>query len=111
MLYHINMAEEKQILDMEEKNIFAALCYVGVLVLVPMLVRKDDPFVNWHIRQGLVVLGVLIVSLLASAWIEVIGNVLFLTVMIVDIIALVQALMGKSWKIPLLGTLASKFRI
>ena len=105
------MAEEKPILDMEEKNLFAALCYVGVLVLVPLLVRREDPFINWHIRQGLVVLGVLIISLLASAWIQAVGNLLFLGVMIVDIIALVQALMGKSWKIPWLGDLAGKFRI
>jgi uncharacterized membrane protein len=106
------MAEEqKPVLDIDEKNIFAALCYVGVLILVPWLVRKEDPFVNWHIRQGLLVLAVLILSLIASAWIAVVGNLVFLLVMLVDVIALVQALMGKSWKIPLLGNLASRFRI
>lgn len=105
------MAEEKPVIDVEEKNIFAALCYVGVLVLVPLLLRKEDRFVNWHIRQGLVVLGMIILSLLATAWIAPVGNLLFLLVMIVDVIALVQALLGKSWKIPLLGRLASSFRI
>lgn len=105
------MPDDKQILDIEEKNIFAALCYIGVLVLVPLLMKKDDPYVNWHIKQGLVVLAIIIVSLVASAWIERVGNLLFLVTMIVNIIALVQALMGRQWKIPLIGTLATKFKI
>jgi len=95
----------------EEKNVYAALCYVGVLVLVPLLVKKDDPLVNWHIRQGLVVLGGIVLSLLATAWVERLGSLLFLLFMTVDIIALVQALLGRSWKIPLVGEVASKFKI
>lgn len=105
------MPDDKKLIDVEEKNIFAALCYVGVLVFVPILIKKDDPYVNWHIRQGLVVLAIIIVSLIASVWIERVGNLLFLVIMIIDIIALVQALLGRKWKIPLIGDVANKFKI
>jgi fumarate reductase subunit D len=105
------MPDTQQLFDVEEKNIYAALCYVGVLVFVPLILKKDDPYVNWHIRQGLVVLGVIILSLIASAWLEAVGNILFLVIMIVNIIALVQALLGKTWKIPFIGDVVDKFKI
>lgn len=105
------MPDDKKIIDVEEKNIFAALCYVGVLVFVPLLMKKEDPYVNWHIRQGFVVLVIIIISLIASAWVERVGNLLFLLIMVVDIIALVQALLGKMWKIPIIGEIATKFKV
>jgi len=105
------MVEEKPVVDIEENNLYAALCYVGVLVFVPILVKKNDKFVNFHIRQGLVILGVIIVSLIAAAWVEVVGNLLFLVIMLVDIFALVQALLGKTWRIPVIGDIADSFKL
>ena len=94
-----------------ENMLFAALSYVGVLVLVPLLMRKDDPFVRFHAKQGLVVLGGFVVALLAARWIPIVGSVLFLLLLIVDVIALVQALLGRWWKIPIIGMIAERFRI
>ena len=105
------MGDDKQIVDVEEKNIYAVLCYIGILIVVPLLVKKDDPYVNWHIKQGIVVLAIIIGSLIASAWIERLGNLMFLLILIVDLIAAVQALMGRRWKIPLIGDIANKFNI
>lgn len=96
---------------LDERRLMAALSYVGVLVFVPLLVSKDDPFVRWHVQQGLVVLAGLVLALVAAAWVAVVGNVLFLVLMVVDIIALVQALLGRRWRIPGIGQLAEKFWI
>ena len=103
------MVNEKQIVDIEEKNIYAVLCYIGILIVVPLIVKKNDPYVNWHIRQGLVVLTIIVFSLIASAWMERTGNLMFLLIITVDLIAAVQALIGRRWKIPLLGDIANKF--
>jgi uncharacterized membrane protein len=105
------MPDDKKVVDIEEKNILAALCYVGVLVFVPLLVRKNDPYVNWHIKQGLVVLVVIFVALFVSTWAERAGNLLFVIIMIVDIVALIQALLGRKWKIPLIGDVANRFKV
>lgn len=96
---------------LDERRLMAALSYVGVLVLVPLLVRRDDPFVRWHAQQGLVLLGGLILAVVAAAWVAVVGNVLFLLLLMADVIALVQALLGRRWRIPGIGHLAEKFRI
>jgi len=38
----------------QESNLIAILSYFGLLFLIPMLVVKDDPFVQFHAKQGLV---------------------------------------------------------
>lgn len=94
-----------------ENMLFAALSYVGVLVLIPLLLRRDDPYVSFHAKQGLVMLIGFAIALLAARWAPVVGNVLFLILLLVDVVALVQALLGRWWKIPLLGQVADMFRI
>lgn len=94
-----------------ERGLMAALSYVGVLVLVPLLLRRDNPFVVFHAKQGLVVLLGFIVSLLAAQWIAVVGSTLFLVLLVLDVIALVQALLGRRWRIPGISYLADRFQI
>ena len=99
------------VVDIDERRIMASLAYLGVLVLVPLIMRKNDPQINWHVKQGLVILAGLILALVASAWSPRVGNALFFLLLIVDIVALVQALVGRRWRIPVIGSLADRFRI
>ena len=103
--------DQSEIVDIDESKLLAALSYVGVLVLVPLLVRRDDAFVRWHAKQGLVLLIGMVMALLAVVWVPVIGNVLFLVLLVVSVIGLVQALLGRRWKIPIIGQVADSFRI
>jgi uncharacterized membrane protein len=106
------MAERgDEVVDIDERRIMASLAYLGVLVFVPLIMRRDDPFITWHVKQGLVILGGLILALLAALWSPRLGNALFLLLLVVDIVALVQTLVGRRWKIPVIGNLAEKFRI
>lgn len=111
------MAEEGQnplndLTGLEKNRLIAALSYLGILVLIPLLfVGKDDPFVKFHARQGLVILLAYIITAIAVSWIPVLGNLVWLIIAIANIVALVQALMGKWWKIPVIGDLAAKFKI
>jgi fumarate reductase subunit D len=99
------------VVGVDDNKVMAALSYLGILVLIPLLVKKDDPYVRWHAKQGLVLLIGFIVASVASPWIPMLGNLLFLVLLIVDVIALVQALQGKKWRIPIIGDLADKFNI
>lgn len=100
-----------KVIDIDENKLLAALSYVGVLVLVPLLVRRNDEFVRWHAKQGLVILAGLILALLAASWYPPAGNVLFLVLIILDVIALVQALLGRKWRIPVVGKIAESFKV
>jgi fumarate reductase subunit D len=100
-----------ELVDIDEARIMASLAYLGVLVFVPLIMHKDDPQVNWHVKQGLVILIGLVLALLAVPWNSAVGTLLFLILIIVDVVALVQALLGRRWRIPLIGQLAEKFEI
>ena len=99
------------ITGLDDSRLYAAMAYLSVLVFVPWLLRRDDPFVNWHIRQGIIVFVVSIFSLVMAAWWATMGGLLFLVVLVGDVVALVMALQGRRWKIPLLGSLVGKFSV
>ena len=94
------------------KNIgMAVLCYIWILVLIPLLTdAKNDPFVKFHIKQGIVLL---IVSIIAGAisWIPVVGWVLGVGVFIIWLIGLVNAASGKEVPLPIIGQFGEKFKI
>lgn len=105
------MAEDNEI---QEGKILAILSYLGILCLVPLLLKKNNKFVLFHGKQGLV----LFLGEIAAAIISIIpflGWLIgFLGVMlfgIVSLIGIVQVLMGNYWKIPIVAELAEKFNI
>ncbi|MFH1546192.1 MAG: hypothetical protein ABIE14_02355, partial [Patescibacteria group bacterium] len=63
-------------LDGEEK-IFAALGYVGILALLPLLTRRDSEFAQHHGRQGLVVAIIFIVLWLFAKLGDTLSNLVF----------------------------------
>lgn len=101
----------KELLDINDAVLYAMMSYLLVLVAVPLLVKKDDPFVNFHAKQGLVLLIGIIGALIAAPWLPVVGNALFVILLVADMAGLVQALLGRRWKIPLIGNIAGRFSI
>ncbi len=92
----------------EEGKIFAVLGYLGLLCLIPLLAKKDNPFALFHAKQGLV----LLIAGVVLAWIPFVGWFVVAPIIgILGIIGIVQSIMGKYWKIPWLGDLAAKIKI
>ncbi|MEX2054675.1 MAG: hypothetical protein WD972_00695 [Candidatus Andersenbacteria bacterium] len=100
-----------ELTGIDDDKLFAVLSYLLILVVVPLFVKRNDPFIQFHAKQGLVILIGFILSLIAAQWLPSVGSLLFIVLLIVDMIALVQALLGRRWKIPLIGELAQKFNI
>ncbi len=108
------MPEEQKDKDIEENKIIAALSYVGILCLIPLLAKKESKFAQFHGKQGLV---------LFIAWIIVwvIGIIPFLgwlifffgsiALLVLSILGIIQALSGKYWKIPFLSQYAERIKL
>ena len=96
--------------DIEENKTIAALGYVWILCLVPLILKRKSPFAQFHAKQGLILF---IVEVIGSFifWIPVIGWALFLIVGILAIIGIVQALDGKYWQMPILGKFVGKLNL
>ncbi len=99
--------------DVEENKVFAALSYLGILVLIPLLVKKDSKFAMEHAKQGLV-LFIIEMILWVINFIPVLGQILWIVVgivlLIVSLMGLIYALQGKFWKIPFVYDWAQNFK-
>ncbi len=96
--------------DVEDNKLMAGLSYVGILVLVPLLLKKDSKFAYEHAKQGLVMLIAWIIGSFVF-WIPLIGWTLGIVLLVVDVLALVKALSGEFWEVPVLGELRNKFNL
>ncbi len=96
------------------------LSYLGILALVPLLVEKDDPEVQWHAKQGLVLLGSWIVLHIVLATLYsfpflgmflgcAVAPLLWLVILVIHIIAMINALEGKRFIIPVISDYADKW--
>jgi uncharacterized membrane protein len=100
-----------------DKTIFLVLSYLGLLCLIPLLAKKDDPDVQWHAKNGLVLLfaeiaWVVIRIALAYAGVScamaIVGCVVWLGFLAISVICIVKAVGGQRFRIPLLTDLAEK---
>ena len=97
--------------DAEGHKFKAALSYLGILVLIPILADKDSAFSRYHANQGLILL-------IANAVLYVLGmictklqlgltglavSLLSLTMFVFGIVGIVHAASGKMKGLPLIG--------
>lgn len=99
-----------------DKVVMGILSYLGPLVLIPLIMKKDDPFVKFHIKQGLVLLVMEAILWVLSSMIFMwsfwpIYRIVHLGLLILSVIGLVNATQGKEKELPLVGGFSKHFNI
>lgn len=89
-----------------DSNLMGALCYISILSIVMLLVKKDDPFVQFHAKQGVVLFVCSFIGI-----VPVVGWILSLCVLVLAIMGFINALQGKQAKLPVVGDLAEKINL
>ncbi len=92
--------------DIEDNKVIAALGYVSIICFVPLFLKKDSKFAQFHAKQGLILF---IMELLG--FLPLIGWVLFVIAVLFAIWGIKSTLEGKYWKMPILGDFADKLNI
>ncbi len=100
--------------ELQEGKVFAVIGYLGILCIIPLVLKKDNKFALFHAKQGLVLficeVGAAIINI-----VPILGQLIWiLAVLVFGILSLagiVQSLMGNYWKIPVIGDLAEKISI
>jgi uncharacterized membrane protein len=92
--------------DIRDNKVLALLSYLGILVIIPLLVKKDSPFVQFHAKQGLVLLIGWVVS-----WFPVFGWIIGIIVFVLSIIGIINVLNGERKNLPIVGDLAEKINL
>ena len=93
--------------DVKANKGMAVLAYFWILVLIPILARKDSPFARYHSNQGLILLICWVISgLLGRIW-GLLGTITGIICFILFIIGIVNAANGRAKELPRVG----KFRL
>jgi len=105
------MAEDKEV---QEGKIFAVIGYIGILCLMPLLLKKENKFALFHGKQGLVLfLGEIAIGIISIipflGWF--IGFLGILICGILSLVGVIQALMGNYWRMPVVADIADKINI
>lgn len=105
---------ESQASGAGDHKLMGILSYIGPLVIVPYLSAKNDPFVKFHVKQGLVllVIEVAVMFVMQVAWMfwPILQIVNFATV-ILSIIGIVNVVHHKEKELPVVGKFAKHVTI
>ena len=93
--------------DIEENKHIAVLSYVWILCLVPLLLKRDSEFAQFHAKQGLV----LFLAEIILVWVPIIGWAINLVILVVAIIGIFKVLQGEYWEVPYAQTVVKKLNI
>jgi len=98
----------------EDKKLMGILSYISVLCLVPLLTKKDDPFIFFHAKQGLVlfiieIINSIIATIPVIGW--VIAPIIWVVLVVLSIIGIINVLEGKTKQLPVIGKLADSIKL
>jgi uncharacterized membrane protein len=108
----------------DNRTLYVILSYLGLLALVPLLVEKNDPEVQWHAKHGLVLTVAEFVVLVAlgvfstvlsfvTAGLGCLITVLFpflgLGILVLHVLCIAKGLKGERFLIPGLSEFADRF--
>lgn len=82
--------------DIEANKLMAAIGYIWILCLIPLLLKRDSKFAQAHAKQGLVLF---IVEVVGSI-VPILGWLLVVAAVVAAVIGFVKAIQGEFWPIP-----------
>lgn len=117
----------KPVNDVEANKVIAAVGYIGILCLVPLLFAKDSAFAKFHAKQGLVIflcevaLGIIgsVFSGMALSGVNMMGSfflvngalmLINLAFLVLSIVGIIKAISGERWEAPVIGKWAESLK-
>jgi len=94
--------------DINDNKIYAILSYLGVLFIIPLLMKPKSEFVKFHVKQGIVLTIGWIIGLVLYPVFG-LGFVLQIAIIVLSIMGIINVSEGKMKKLPIISDLAEKF--
>src|SRR6202451_4657673 len=114
---HNSSAEHSGAAKGGSQNIMAIFAYLWILIIIPFFTdSKNDPFVKYHLKQGLALIIFEIVGWILTfviGWIPVIGWLIiwlwWLVTLILVLVGIVNVMNGREKELPLIGHYGKSF--
>jgi uncharacterized membrane protein len=99
------------------------LSYLGILALIPLLMKKDDPDVQWHAKNGLALFGAEVICWIAltilgiilsrvfsalSCGIGLVQCAVWIGFLALSVLCIVKGVGGQRFRIPVVTDMAEK---
>lgn len=98
----------------KDTRVLAAIGYIWILCLLPLLGKRKSEFAQFHGRQGLV-LTITSFIIWLVAWVPVVGWIVgfFGTIglLVLAVTGIQNALKGEYWEMPVLGKYAKQIKL
>ena len=85
--------------DAEQNHYLAALSYLWILCLVPLLLKKNSKFCQFHARQGTVIFALEIIGTF-FIMVPFFGQIYALILIIASVYGFLNAIQGKAYRLP-----------
>ena len=100
--------------NIDDDKVIAAIGYLGILCLVPLLAKKDSEFAMHHGKNGLVLLITWLILWVGNI-IPLLGQLIWflgsIVLLVMVIIGISKALSGEKWEMPVLGQYTDKIKL
>ena len=108
----MNMRQSDKDQQILEGKVLAILSYLSILCIIPLVLKKDNPFVLKHGKQGLILflgeVAVFILHIILGQWILRLGMFVFGVLSFVGLIAVLQ---GRDAELPVVSNLANSITL
>lgn len=94
-----------------EGKIYALLAYLSILCIIPLILKKNNPFVLAHGKQGLVLFVAQVAVWILSIVFPIILGPLMFVLMGLSFLGLIAALKGEFVRIPIVALWADKISL
>ncbi|MFZ5801982.1 MAG: DUF4870 domain-containing protein [Candidatus Omnitrophota bacterium] len=107
-------ASKPQDSEVEEAKFFAAVGYLNVLCFVPLFLKKQNRFAQFHGKQALVVFILEIAASILKI-VPVVGDLVFAVAFVVfgilSVVGIIKVLMGEYWEMPVIYEISAKINL
>jgi len=86
-----------------ERQLYGVLSYVSIISIVLYILKKDDAFVQFHSKQGIVIFFMSLVGMF-----PILGFPLLILALVLMVIGASKAYAGEEYKIPVIYKIAEK---
>ena len=105
-----------------DRTVMVVLSYLWLLALIPLLVKKDDREIQWHAKNGIVLLGAEIVCWIVfgaigfalrntgvlGCGLGAVECVIWIAFLVIRIMCIVKGVGGQRFRVPVVTDLAEK---
>ena len=93
----------------DQKKVMGVLAYLGILIIIPFLMAKDDPIVKFHLKQGgvlfVIEFAVWVLGMTMLGWqLWQLLQLINLVMLVYSIIGIVNVIQGKQKELPYIGS-------